>query len=331
MKIIDRYIFAVTRNLPQNQREDIEKELRTLIEDMMNEHEDVQSDDERAEKVLLELGDPSILAENYNDHKRYLIGPQNFHNYVLVLKIVLGSILLAITIGVMLKFMFSGEEANLAKTISNYLGSLISGALQGFVWVTGIFALLEYKGVRTDRKSLKDGTWKIADLPEIPQNKALISRGESIFSIIFSTVFIMILYIAPQYLGVYILDKNSGYTVISFFNVEVLNGYRILIFAVFLTALIKEVLKIIAGRWNLKLSLSIAALNIAGLLIMLTIFSNAGIFNSSLPLEFLNAANLKFDAAAVLNIFRKWFLVCFIGAYIIETAVVLYKGVRYNN
>jgi hypothetical protein len=331
MKIIDRYVFAVTRNLPQKQREDIEKELRTLIEDMMNDYEDIESDEKRAEKVLLELGDPNILAEKYNDHKRYLIGPQNFHNYILVLKIVLGSILLGISIAYVLKFVFSTDEVNLVNAIIGYIDGLVSGGLQGFVWVTAVFAILEYQGVKTNKKNMKEDTWKISDLPEIPHNKAIISRGESVVSIVFSTIVIMVLYFAPQYLGVFILDKAPGYTLIPFFNIEVLNGYKMLLLAVYLTALIKEVLKIIAGRWTLKLSLSIAVLNIAGLLIMLYVFLNADIFNVNVPMDFMKSANLKFDAAAVWSIFRKWFVISFTFGYIIDTLVVLYKGVRYNN
>jgi hypothetical protein len=331
MKIIDRYVFAVTRNLPQKQREDIEKELRTLIEDMMNEHDNLESDEKKAEKVLLELGNPNILAEKYSDHKRYLIGPQNFDNYILVVKIVLGSILLAVSIGYVLQLIFSAGEINIVKIITNYLGILMDGALQGLAWVTGIFAILEYRGVKTDKENLEGGTWRISDLPEIPENKAVISKSESVVSIIFSTIFIIIVYFAPQYFGIYIADKNSGYTVIPFFNIEVLSGYKILIFAVFLTILIKEVLKVIAGRWTLKLSLSIAALNIVGLLIMIIIFLSSGIFNNSFPAEFLKSTNLNFDPTAVWIAIRKWFLVFFIGGSIIDTLIVLYKGARYNN
>lgn len=37
MEMMERYIYAVTRKLPQSQREDIGKELRGLIEDMLEE------------------------------------------------------------------------------------------------------------------------------------------------------------------------------------------------------------------------------------------------------------------------------------------------------
>lgn len=102
MELIDRYVYAVTRNLPQKQRADVERELRTLIKNKMNEHADTESDEKSAEKVLLELGDPIILAEKYSNNKKFIIGPQNYHNYLLVLKIVLGSLLLAVSTGYVL-------------------------------------------------------------------------------------------------------------------------------------------------------------------------------------------------------------------------------------
>jgi hypothetical protein len=35
MEMIDRYVYAVTKRLPEKQREDVSDELRGLIEDML--------------------------------------------------------------------------------------------------------------------------------------------------------------------------------------------------------------------------------------------------------------------------------------------------------
>lgn len=180
---------------------------------------------------------------------------------------------------------------------------------------------------------------KIKDRYEakIPKDKALISKSESIFSIIFSSVIIMILYFSPQYLGAFIRNNDSGYTIIPFFNIEVLNGYMFLLFGVFLTTIIKEMIKIIVGRWNLLLSLCVTALNIAGLLMILTIFLNTEILNSSFLAEILNSTNLQLDTTTawntitIWNIITKWFIVIFAAGYIIDTVAVLYKGVKYSN
>ena len=58
-ELIARYVYAVTRELPENQRLDIDKELRSLIEDMLDERcsgSDPAITD--IEAVLSELGNP---------------------------------------------------------------------------------------------------------------------------------------------------------------------------------------------------------------------------------------------------------------------------------
>ena len=83
--IIDRYIYDVVRRLPPNQRQDIERELRSLIEDML----ESGPENRNVEDVLKELGNPLDLARQYRGDSQYLIGPENFDSYTFVLKIVL--------------------------------------------------------------------------------------------------------------------------------------------------------------------------------------------------------------------------------------------------
>ena len=74
-EMIERYVYDVVRRLPQSQREDISRELRTLIDDMMEERADSgKTEQENAEEVLKELGSPFALAGKYRDSKKYLIG-----------------------------------------------------------------------------------------------------------------------------------------------------------------------------------------------------------------------------------------------------------------
>ena len=55
-EMIERYVYDVVRRLPQSQREDISRELRTLIDDMMEERADNgRTEQENAEEVLKEL------------------------------------------------------------------------------------------------------------------------------------------------------------------------------------------------------------------------------------------------------------------------------------
>ena len=82
--IIDRYLYDVTRRLPENMRDDVEQELRANIEDMLPDN----PTEEEIENVLESLGAPSKLAAKYRPNPRYLISPALFEEYISVLKIV---------------------------------------------------------------------------------------------------------------------------------------------------------------------------------------------------------------------------------------------------
>src|SRR5688572_16186169 len=91
MGLIDRYIAEVGRHLPEKDRSDIEAEIRSLIEDMLEERgRTVKTADEKVRAETLEqLGDPQLLAAKYSPPKRYLIGPEWYEGYVKVLQRVL--------------------------------------------------------------------------------------------------------------------------------------------------------------------------------------------------------------------------------------------------
>ena len=99
--MIDRYVYDVTWRLPKAQREDIDQELRGLIEDML-EQAGPNPGKEAVEEVLIELGRPSKLAAKYRGNKRFLIGPEMFDTYFLVLKIVLGATALGLAIAIII-------------------------------------------------------------------------------------------------------------------------------------------------------------------------------------------------------------------------------------
>lgn len=73
MELIERYIYAVSRRLPVSQRADIEQELRTLIEDMIQERCHGEVGQEQIMALLKELGDPAYLAGQYREEQKYLI------------------------------------------------------------------------------------------------------------------------------------------------------------------------------------------------------------------------------------------------------------------
>lgn len=220
--LIDRYVYAVIKELPSKQRGDIEKELRSLIGDMVEEYQGEVSYEKKVEKVLLDLGDPKVLADNYRGSKKYLIGPESYDTYIFVLKAVALALFLAITIANVIGGVFLPTQNPIEGFIEGfgeYFSSLFSALAQGFVWVTLIFAIAERRGVKLRDKS-EDSEWSLSKLSEIPQKESLISRWESVFSIIFLTVFVCVVWFSPQLLGAYTFKEGVEDSLIPMFNLE---------------------------------------------------------------------------------------------------------------
>jgi|SRR5215469_15820089 len=145
MELIDRYLKAVGKGLPEAQCEDI---IRELSEDIRSEMEDKLSElgrlptEAEQQALLKQRGNPLLLAARYRqDHRtlafgRQLIGPILFPFYIKVLSFNLGLTFIA-TIFVVLGV--SGQKISFNDILSTCLLQLF---IQAGV-VTLIFALAE--------------------------------------------------------------------------------------------------------------------------------------------------------------------------------------------
>ena len=100
MKLIDLYVAEVGRRLPVKQRDDIQKELRSAIEDAVDDAARAQgrpADEAMAADVLRRYGAPEKAAASYLP-PRYLIGPELFPAYLQVLGVVSAFVMLALAI-----------------------------------------------------------------------------------------------------------------------------------------------------------------------------------------------------------------------------------------
>ncbi len=327
-KLIDKYVYAVVSKLPVNQKDDISKELYTLIDDMLESDRSDASEESKVEKILLELGDPKLLVEKYKGKKRYLIGPKNFDNYLLVLKIVLLTVLVGITVSKGFELAFS--DKNFLNMLVSYLESLYQALLSAFVWVTVIFGVVEYYDYDIEQLA-KNEIWNIKKLPEIPGKKAKISLVEPILGIIFSSIFIFVLYFTPEVIAAYISKDDGGYKVIPVFEVDALRGYGSLLIGLFVITIVKEVLKLIQRRWTLKLAIITSVLTLASTLLTLVVFLDQSIWNVHffdfiLP-DIVNNPDFSFPSWEQ-TIYAVMITVVIIT--IINIIVTLYKGYKYS-
>jgi len=293
MEVIDRYIYAVTQRLPEQQREDIRRELRGLIEDMLEERAPAgQASREDVESVLTELGHPNALAAKYRgSNDRYLIGPSMLDSYLTTLKIVL------ISIGIGLSVLFAIQiivtPDGVLERFTEYAASLFSAGAQGFAWVTVIFALIEYRK-RKNAAGTADSpvAWKPADLPEIPDEQSRIKLSDPIASIIFTVLFTVICVYSVELLGIWRLHEGER-TVISFLDADAFRAYLPVIWGLAALGILKECIRIIARNRSGKLLAFHIVVSIASAVAACIVLADSAIWNP----DFIR----EMEAAGLLN------------------------------
>ena len=181
MDMIERYIYEVTRRVPQETRDEIRLELQGLIDDMC------AAEGCSVEEALQKLGSPAEFAKRYRGDSNYLIGPEYYDTYIWLLKIALfgigvSAIISAIAQGIIDVESWTGFFTNF---FSELFTTFINGTLSMVGVVTIIFAILERQKVKIDIKpeekwsvdELAKNTasvksWTPSSLPPIPDTSA---------------------------------------------------------------------------------------------------------------------------------------------------------------
>lgn len=319
--MIDSYIYAVTKGLPKKMEDEIASELKALIDDMMGGMDSALSEKEKIEKVLRELGDPKVLANRYRGKERYLIGPNYFEKYLFVMKIVVLSIFIGMSVASGLGVIFS--TASIAEMIAGYISTLFSAVLQGAAWVTGIFALLEYNEISVET-GIKQKVWEPTQLPKIPNKKALMSRSESVFAIMISTIMLTLFFFLTEKIGIYYM-VGSELDFIPLFNTEGYAPFKTTIYFVFTINILTELIKIIKGKWTMKIAVITTVLNIISAALFVNILYNKNIWSIEIVQKFELYTPISFERMVLL--IAAVIIIVTIG----ESVSALYKALKYGS
>lgn len=281
MNLIDRYIYIATEHLSEDMKNDVGRELRANIEDMLPENP--TEEDVRA--ILEKLGNPKKLSVEYSQKKRYLIGPDLYDNYFSVLKLVVTIVVAVVTSITLLGwFLKPSAEVNTVKILvsifTDVLASIIEGATQAALWVTFIFACLERSGINDGRLPFLKKKWSPDDLMEVQvPNKSNISRGETIFAMSFTVLFTALLYFQPQLIGWYTNGKNGLTLVEPLLVVERLQVYIPIILILALVSLSILIWKFLARHWNISLAVANTIYNAAMCTLLVLMLSDKSLLN----------------------------------------------------
>jgi len=295
MELIDRYVFVVTEHLKANIREDVKNEVRANIEDMLP--EDPFVDDVR--KVLINLGDPRVLAQRYSERKKYLIGPMLYDNYLSVLKLVIyivGSVVLGLNL---VEWVFNpnayGKFAQVPiRLFMDIVAAVVQGVLQGFLWVTLAFAIIESSGVNEGKIPLLKKKWSVDDLVAVPvSKKKKISRIETVFSIFCCVFFTSLICFNAELIGLYMKGSHGIVIVETLFVKKRLELYISIILILTFTQLIVYIWKFISRKWSFKLAIINATQNLLLSIFVCVVISDKYLFNQDLLLRFAKITTIS--------------------------------------
>jgi hypothetical protein len=208
MELINRYVTEVGKHLPRKNRLDIEAELRSTLEDMLEDRSKQTGrpvDESLATELLQDYGAPRKVAAKYQTHP-YLIGPRMFPMYTLVLKIALFAVTLGLSIATVVSIISSSMNSpQMLEALGKFAASLVSALIATFGNVTLVFAILERFLPSAKFKEVEK--WTPEELTKEPDTSH-VSMSEMIFSIVFTAAALIIFNFYPQIVGIWNLENG---------------------------------------------------------------------------------------------------------------------------
>jgi len=218
MNLIDKYIAEVGKHLPRKQRADIEAEIRSTLEDMLDERKqgDGPADEAIVMQLLKEYGSPREVASTYQTHQhQYLIGPRLFPLFERVVRIVLAIVIGASLIGLGVGLAETGLSGPaFVSSLGEWAGGLFSGLIAAFGNIVLVFAIIERTQAAKEfekefEKETKD--WDPNELKSEPAPDQ-IDLADHIATIIFTFLGLVVLNLYPNLFSIRYLSDGTWVT-----------------------------------------------------------------------------------------------------------------------
>lgn len=292
---IDRYIYAVGEKIPRKLRKSCEANLRKNINEKIinrtnlkriiddkNHSIDISECDINESDILdilQELGPPEEMAKRFHTNPSYLIGPELFDLYKLVLVIV-G---ICVTFGIIVANFISilSNQTEMEKVLIRLPIQLITGGFNAIGSITAIFALLQYFSKEPTKLLSKSTKWQSSSLKPIPMPQSRIRRRETIIALTFTTLAIILFNFYPDRIAIYTITDQETLS-LPIFNATILKQNMLYLNIFWAFQIFVYGYHIKTRQWTL-LSRSITILiSIGTLLIVLKMANNPMILNTEL-------------------------------------------------
>lgn len=316
--LIERYVYAVTKRMSRKQRDDVARELRGLIDDMLLERcGEVTPSDKDIRVVLTELGTPQELYAKYDeDGDKCLIGQPYYCTYKFVMKVVLASVAVGATVARLILQILEPQVWYMA--LGEWLNLVWNGSFSAFSVVTLVFAFFQRKGVQ-----LTDA-FSFSDLPPVPKRTQEVSKWESVAGIVICVVFAVLFLFVPQ-VFCFVHEGKA----ISLFDMEVIKRSWFIILGFSACGIVREAVQLLEGQYNKKVMVTAWVTNAVSALFAWWWLVGMDVMNPT----FLSSLNvvLEDEGDIVMQMFANFdmfFLGVMLFALVLDTVDVTVRTLR---
>ena len=307
MELQERYIAAGLKHIPPTEKDGVEKAMRRIIAERLQERGNASEETER--EVLRGLGSPRILAEKQLREPPHLIGPELYGTYFLIVKIVMIVAVIGTLIGNTVDFIVNDVE--LLRYFAISFATAISAAIGAFGWVTLVFAIMEKTAKQKILTEIQED-WSLADLPEKEKPQKPFSRVGVIIGIIFTVLFIILVNQYSQLLGFYYTLDGSIQEMIPMLNQEVFRSYLPYINGMLVLQLLFSASKLVFRKWTYPVATANLILNVLSFVLLWFILQDAAILNPELVTKIAEATDGQRVLDTAFNSIKAVFLFIFL-------------------
>jgi HAAS domain-containing protein len=316
MEMLERYVQQVGRSLPGRDREDIQNELRSSLQDKLEDRTaaDTTTDDTSAGDaseadviaVLKEMGSPREVAASYSG-ARYLVGPELFPLLMQVLRI---GLLVYIVVNAVL-LVFAAGDMGMLELVEAALDSI--GSVLGFFGAAvAVFAILEWQDVKINPLEFEP-EWDPQQLPEVDQ-PGRVNLVELFVGIAFNLIFLSLAFYFWRLGGVpYVVNWFSDATVLPVTR-------RLLLVSGVIIALqmVMDLIVYLRRRWEITTRLVRTVLDIAGVFAVFAILQEV----------IVDVSRMSTPFGELIDLAQVWFrglLILVVAIAAVDGAVKTYK------
>ena len=323
MEMLDRYLYDVGRRLPAKQREDIEKELKSLLLDALEARTGGAKPTEAdMAAVLKEFGSPEVVATRYEGEK-YVIGPRLYPFYRMVLWIVTGALALGLFISVFVGYVFApGDATALGSRVLQFLGSLVSGVWGAIGVVTVIFWGIERGLAHKAARMEFPEPWDPKALQPVPKHNNPWKPADSIAAIVFTLIAMVLFNGIPELFGIYSMGEAGQLVIQPVISSQALQAYLPLWNIGWALSLALHAVLLAQGRWRMGTHLASIALKLYDIVVVIVMMTGPALLNTSITIGG-NDVVMKIVQAQF-----RWIFLIIIIVSVVEIGKTVYRIVK---